>query len=302
MQTTQELTKEFGRPGLTFTEADGLSFIEISTDQAEAKVCLQGAHLMSWRPISQERPVVWLSREARPAPGKSIRGGVPVCWPWFGPHETDSSYPAHGFARTTPWELIGTSADPGGSVSMDFRLLGNEASRKQWPQPSVCELKLRIGETLRVELITENTGSESFPLSEALHTYFEIGDIGRIQVLGLEDAKYLDKVGEPEHRSQVGPIEFSGEVDRVYLDTDAVCVIEDSLLKRRIRVEKSGAFSTVVWTPWAEKAAKMGDMGAEDGWRQMVCVESGNALDNTVMVGPGGKHVMSATYSVAPLS
>lgn len=147
-----------------------------------------------------------------------------------------------------------------------------------------------------MEMTTENNGDTDFVIGEALHTYLQIGDIGAVRVSGLDGCEYWDKVGGTALRRQSGTIAFDGEVDRVYINSDAVCVVEDDKLKRRIYVSKSGSRSTVVWTPWTEKANKMGDMGQPDGWREMVCVESANALDNQVTVCAGARHTLIVEY------
>lgn len=298
MITAQLLNKQFGiKEQLVFREeAGGLVVAEICNRQASASLCLQGAHLMTWKPGSQSVPVIWLSREAKLTAGKSIRGGVPVCWPWFGPHASESNFPGHGFARTVQWRVVESGNDPGGETRLTLRLLDSEKTMVQWPHVCKLELTVIIGETLRMEMITENTGTSDFEIGEALHTYFQIGDIGAVRIKGLENCEYWDKVGESALKKQIGAISFSGETDRVYINTSTQCVIEDDKLKRRILVAKSGSQSTVVWTPWTEKADKMGDMGKPDGWRQMVCVESANAIENRVKVAPGTRHTMIVEY------
>ena len=298
MSTAQQLNSQFGIMGkLSFREdASGLIVAEISNAQATALLCLQGAHLMTWLPKSQAVPVVWLSRDAKLAAGKSIRGGAPVCWPWFGAHASESGFPGHGYARTVPWQVIETGTEPDGAMRLTLRLEENDKTRMQWPHPCNLDLTVIVGETLRMEMTTENTGMSDFVIGEALHTYFHIGDIGSVRVTGLEGCDYWDKVGGSTLRKQAGAISFSGETDRVYINTAAECVIEDDKLKRRIHVAKSGSLSTVVWTPWTEKAGKMGDMGQPDGWREMVCVESVNAIDNVVKVAAGTKHTMIVEY------
>ena len=293
------LNTQFGIKGqLSFREdaSSGLVVAEISNALASASLCLQGAHLMTWQPKSQAVPVVWLSRDAKLAAGKSIRGGAPVCWPWFGAHATESSFPGHGFARTVPWRVIESGSEPNGATRLTLRLVASDQIRAQWPHVCNADLTVIVGETLRMELTTENTGSENFVIGEALHTYIQIGDIGAVRVTGLEGCEYWDKVGGSHLRKQDGAISFSGETDRVYINTAAECVIEDDKLKRRIHIAKSGSLSTVVWTPWVEKANKMGDMGQPDGWREMVCVESVNALDNRVTVAAGSKHTLIVEY------
>jgi glucose-6-phosphate 1-epimerase len=298
MITAQQLNTQFGiKKQLEFREdASGLFVAEIRNDQATASLCLQGAHLMTWKPASQSVPVIWLSRDAKLVAGKSIRGGVPVCWPWFGPHASVSGFPGHGYARTVPWRVVESGSDPGGETRLTLRLVDNEKTRAQWPHACMLDLTVIVGETLRVEMTTENTGVSDFEIGEALHTYFEIGDIGAVRVKGLEDCEYWDKVGGSALRKQIGAIGFSGETDRVYIDTASECVIEDVQLKRRIHIAKSGSLSTVVWTPWTEKANKMGDMGQPDGWRKMVCVESANAIENVVKVAAGTRHTIIVEY------
>ncbi len=297
MYDTNRLNQDLGQPGLRFRDdPSGLVFAEIDNTHATATLCLQGAHLVTWRPKDHALPVVWVSEAARFAPGKSIRGGVPVCWPWFGPHATQASFPAHGFARTVPWQVTGTETTDDGATRIALVLLQNEQTRAQFAHACRLELNLTIGATLRAALVTTNLDTEPLTIGEALHTYFQIGDIGRVRVLGLEGCEYVDKVEGGARKRQEGPIAFAGETDRVYVDTEARCIIEDPVLRRRILIDKSGSRSTVVWTPWQDKADKMGDLGPNDGWRRMVCVESGNALDNVVSIAPGAAHTLAVYY------
>jgi D-hexose-6-phosphate mutarotase len=256
---------------------------------------------MTWQPKNQPIPVVWLSRDAKLAQGKSIRGGVPVCWPWFGGHVSEASFPAHGFARTVAWELVETGTETNGATRLSLRLLANAKTRAQWPHEARLGLKVIVGETLRMELTTENTGASDFVISEALHTYLRVGDIGSVRVTGLSNCEFWDKVGGSTLKKQQGVISFSGETDRVYMNTPEECVIEDDLLNRKIYIAKTGSLSTVVWTPWIEKANKMGDMGQPDGWREMLCVESGNALGNAVTIPAGGRHTLAVEYCAESL-
>ena len=253
--------------------ADGMIIAEVANQYALANIALQGAHVATFQPRGEE-PVIWLSPLAKFAPGKSIRGGVPICWPWFGPHQTDSKLPGHGFARTVPWELLDTKALEDGSTFLRFGLIENDTTRAQWPHPSTAQLEVTVGKALRVELVTANTGSAPFELGEALHTYLQISDVGNMTIRGLEGCEYIDKVGATTRRTQQDGIVIESEVDRVYVNTAADCVIEDKGLKRAIRIHKEGSQSTVVWNPWQEKAEKMGDFG-EKLHRDMVCVESG---------------------------
>ena len=298
MTTAQQRNTQFGLKGqLSFREdVSGLIIADINNTQATASLCLQGAHLMTWQPKSQPVPVVWLSRDAKLAAGKSIRGGAPVCWPWFGAHASEASFPGHGYARTMPWRVIASGNEPNGATRLTLRLEESDKTRAQWPHASQLDLTVTVGDTLRMELTTENKGMTDFVIGEALHTYLQIGDIGAVRVTGLDSCEYWDKVGGSTLKKQSGAISFVGETDRVYINTAAQCVIEDDKLKRRIRIAKSGSLSTVVWTPWSEKANKMGDMGQPDGWREMACVESVNAIDNVVTVAAGTAHSLIVEY------
>ena len=299
--TLTELNQRFAISNhVQFKEiAEGMIIAEVSNQHANSNIALQGAHIATWQPRGQE-PVIWLSPLAKFAQGKSIRGGVPICWPWFGPHASDSKLSGHGYARTVPWEVLETKALPDGATFLRFGLIETEATRAQWPNSSPVQLEVTVGKKLRVELVTQNAGNEDFVLGEALHTYFQISDVAKMTIRGLEGCDYLDKVGEPARRTQQGGIVIESEVDRVYVDTDKDCVIEDKGLQRAIRIAKTGSRSTVVWNPWTEKANKMGDFG-DHGYRGMVCVESANAFDNLVTVKPGETHRLAVEYSVEAL-
>ncbi len=295
----EEINQRFAIPDhVRFVEGEGgLAMAEIANAHATARIALQGAHLVTWQPRGQE-PVIWVSKFAKFAPGKSIRGGVPICWPWFGPHATESGWPGHGFARTVMWEVLETRELADGGTFIRCGLVETDATRAQWPHPSSAEIEFSIGKTLRIDLITRNLGAQPFTLGEALHTYFHISDVEQMNIRGLEGCSYMDKAGGlSELKKQLDGVRIESEVDRVYLNHAGDCIIKDRGLKRVIRIAKQGSASTVVWNPWTEKADKMGDFGPE-GFRGMVCVESANALDNVVTVAPGATHHLAVLYSV----
>lgn len=277
----------------------GLVFAEIDNAAGTASICLQGAHLTSFRPKAQPEPVVWVSEAARYLPGKSIRGGVPVCWPWFGPHAGEGSFPAHGFARTVPWAVLDSGASQG-ATHIALQLEASDATRAQWPHDTPVTLRISVSDTLDMALTTHNATTEALLLSEALHTYFQVGDIAEVELLGLDGCAYLDKTEAFARKQQQGAVRFAAEMDRVYVHTRSECVIHDPRLQRRIRIAKQGSASTVVWTPWEQKAAAMGDYTAQ-GWRNMLCVESANAADNTLTLPPGETHTLSVRYCAEPL-
>ena len=279
----------------------GVIIMEIDNDFAQASLSLSGGQLLSWQPKDQAEPVIWLSEQAVIAPGKSIRGGVPVCWPWFGAHPSASDVPNHGYARTSEWQVTETCALENGETEVELVLIENDESKRLWPHDTPLSLRLTVGQSLNMSLTTHNKGDEEVILSEALHTYFHISDIGEISISGLSDTDYLDKVEDFARKTQQGDIQFSGETDRVYIHSDSECTLHDPSLKRRIHIEKSSSASTIVWSPWTEKAHNMGDLGENNGWRRMVCVESGNALENTLKLPAGQSHTLNVRYFVSDI-
>lgn len=301
MNDLADLNNRFAIPGHVEFEAgpSGLILARIDNHHASAAIALQGCHLISWTPINSE-PVIWLSHAASLAPGKSIRGGIPICWPWFGAHPDDDGFPAHGFARTALWQVQETYAMDDGATRISMILPQQQMPAHMWPNATNLECLITVGETLELELNTVNRSEENITLSEALHTYFAVSDVRNISIDGLDGGRYLDKVDNFKPKQQQGPATFSSEVDRIYLDSRDDCLIRDPGLGRRIRISKQGSDSTVVWNPWADKAARMGDLG-KDGYLRMVCVESANAADNVVSLTPGAQHRLWVRYSVEAL-
>jgi D-hexose-6-phosphate mutarotase len=295
------LNAQFGIPGqLRFVDGPGgLAVAEVSNSHASATIALQGAHVMTWAP-RRAQPVIWLSKFARFAPGKSIRGGAPICWPWFGPHATESKFPGHGFARTVMWEVAGTERLRDDRTRITFKIVQDDATKAQWPHASEALNIFTVGAALEIELITRNTGSSAFTVGDAFHTYFEVSDIRDCRIHGLGGLPYLDKVDGGKKKQQAGAVTIGAEVDRIYLDSVADVLIDDPGYNRRIRVAKRGSKSSVVWNPWVEKANKMGDFGP-NGFLNMVCVESTNADADVVQIPAGGEHRLWVRYSVEAL-
>ncbi len=301
MSTSANLNQRFAIEGaVSFHEQpSGFVVVKVNNIHANATIAMQGAHLMTFQPKGEEA-LIWMSPEAKQAPGKSIRGGVPVCWPWFGPHEQDPKLPAHGFARTVAWRLNQVHVLPDGSTRLEFELIQNATTRAQWPHPCSVRNIITVGKTLQHELITGNHGNEPIVIGEALHTYFQVGDVRKVTVNGLQGCDYLDKTKGFQRLTQLGPLNFCGEVDRIYLDAPASTEIRDPAMKRRIVIRTQGSHSTVVWNPWTEKAAQMGDLGPE-GHLHMLCVETANAAEDTVTIAPGAQHRLVAQYAVEAL-
>lgn len=295
------LNERFGIRGqLSFSAGPGnLPVVAVGNSQASATIALQGAHVMTWTPRG-EQPVLWLSRFAKFAAGKSIRGGVPICWPWFGPHASEPKYPAHGFARTVMWKVIESQGLRDGRIRLVFELIQDEVTRGFWPHSTEAQYIVTVGSSLELELITRNTGKTAVTIGGALHTYFAVDDVRDCALHGLGDCPYLDKVDGGKEKVQAGPVVIDAEVDRIYLDSTADILVDDPGLKRRIRVSKRGSNSSVVWNPWTEKAAAMGDFGP-NGYLNMVCVESSKAATDVVQVPAGGEHRLWVRYCVEPL-
>jgi D-hexose-6-phosphate mutarotase len=300
MQTLDQLQAFAIDDRLTFRSGPGgLLHADIVAADGRASLSLQGAQLTHFQPAAQSAPLLWLSPRARHAAQRPIRGGVPVCWPWFGAHASDTSLPLHGYARVAPWELI-DSACVDGRVQLTLRMRADEATRLVWPHETPLELYVEVGDAVSIELTTINAAEVPVKLGEALHAYFTVGDVEQVEVLGLAGARYLDKtLGFAEAR-QNGALRIAGETDRVYLDTEARCSIVDPLLGRRIVIDKSGSSSTVVWSPGEQRGAEMADIGSAH-WRGMLCVESANAAANALTLQPGELHTLAVRYAAESL-
>jgi glucose-6-phosphate 1-epimerase len=283
----------------TFTEGPGgLTVLDIATPSSEARIFLHGAQLTHWRPAGHES-VIFMSSESLFHPGKAIRGGVPVCFPWFGPG-AQPSLPAHGFVRNREWEVESVTTVDEGVIQVVLKTTSDEKTRALWPHDYVARLIYTVGPKLTMELAVENTSSGPFTFSEALHTYLLVGDARSAVVTGLENTDYRDFPDRSKLLHQTGPIRFTAETDRVYVNTKATCLLDDPVMGRRITVSKRGSDATTVWNPWIAKAAALADFG-DDEWLRMVCIETVNAAENSVTVPAGESHRMTAEVSVETL-
>ena len=289
-----EKLKQFEIPGrVTVMEGNGeLPKLEVTTDWSTAEIYLHGAHVTDFQKKG-EPPILFTSQCSRFTTEQPIRGGIPVIFPWFGPREGE---PTHGFARISQWELREAIAVPDGGVSLRFALPNTSASAT-WPAFS-AHYVVTITDKLTLELIITNASPEdSFNFETCLHTYFSVGDIHNVSITGLKGVSYLDKVENFAAKTETADaIQITSEVDRVYLDTAGAVEILDPALRRKIRVEKSGSASTVVWNPWIAKAQQMPDFG-NDEYQQMVCVESGNVSKNKTTLLPGKSSVLKVELS-----
>jgi len=284
------------------TGLGGLPVAQIENGHASASVCLLGGHVLTFQPHAQE-PVLWMSERSDFEVGQPIRGGIPVCWPWFGAHPSHPDKPSHGFARRYLWDVVDAAVTGDGATCLRLALPSGDRAHAMWPQPFSLELAVVVSTNLRVSLTMRNAGSTPVTHTCALHTYFAVSDVANVRVRGLEGRTFIDTVGpQPwQRRKQNGPISFAAETDRVYVDTSDDCFIDDPGLKRSIRVAKEGSRSTVVWNPWVAKAARMEDFG-KDEYPGMVCVETTNAADDAVTLTPGTAHELTTILSVEPFS
>lgn len=281
-------------------EPRGMKRALIVTPAAEAVIYLQGAHLTQWVPRGQ-RPVLFTSAHSNFQLGKAIRGGVPVIFPWFGPRAGGRPGAMHGFARISEWTLESGEMRQDGAFEVMLRLGTSVATQALGYDHFELRFRAAIGERLEMELETRNIGPAPLEYEEALHTYFAVGDVTQVSVFGLENTEYIDKVDNfARKRQAAAPLRISGETDRVFVNTEAACNIEDAACGRRIAIQKVGSRTTVVWNPWIEKTRGLADMGADE-WRGMICVETANAGENAICLEPGESRRMSATLSVTAL-
>ncbi|MFN5578630.1 MAG: D-hexose-6-phosphate mutarotase [Akkermansiaceae bacterium] len=258
---------------------------EIDHPTCSARVALHGAQVISWRPADEDE-VLYLSPDAVFEEGKAIRGGLPICWPWFNAHPTNPEMPSHGIARIRFWNFISASESDEG-VTLQFEIVDGIWS---------AVVTFKIGEALQVILETRNPNEIPIVVSGALHPYFAVSDIEQVRVVNLDGADYLDTVGTPTQRKQKGALNFSGELDSIY-DSSSNVLLVDDLSGRTLLIEKTGSPSTVVWNPWIEKSAALKDL-PNDGYQKFCCIEAAIANDKAVIVMPGSIYVLSIRISV----
>jgi glucose-6-phosphate 1-epimerase len=293
-----DLNRQFGIPGIAEVVAgnSGLPKVVV-TSATTGEIYLHGAHVTSWRPVGAEE-VFFVSSKSRWEDGKAIRGGIPVCFPWFGDKADDPKAPAHGFVRTKPWQLD-SIVDTGAGVAVTMSTASDDSTKRWWPADFLLTLRATFGSELVLELTVTNTGSSALRFEEALHAYHNVGDVRTARVSGLDSVHYLDKTDEYREKAQVGDVMITAETDRVYLDTQSKAELLDPVLHRRIEIQKENSLTTVIWNPSKKKASAMSDLSGE--WTRMLCVETSNVLGYAVEVGPGQQHQMSAIMRIAGL-
>ncbi len=280
-----------GEVGFAELEND-LVYITVSNRFADAEICLYGAHVMSYRPHST-LDILWLSPLSNFEAGKPIRGGIPVCFPWFGPHKTDPEKPLHGFGRLMNWDVVETKILPTDETMVRLQLCSSAETKAYWPFDFCAEMGIKIGQKLVVSLKVTNTSAQAFEYSCALHSYFYLSAIENITIEGLENTRYYNQLQPGDYVQEDAELKISQAETRHYLNTEEPCIISDSIFRRRIKVEKTGSRVTTVWNPWQETCATIGDM-PDNAWETFVCIEAVNAFDDTIKLLPQETHEISA--------
>ncbi|MDR9751096.1 D-hexose-6-phosphate mutarotase [Pseudomonas sp. SZMC_28357] len=296
-------------PNVEAVKLDDLNCWRIRHGQAELLVAQQGAHILSYQ-LAGQPPLIWLNDEAVFETGKSIRAGVPVCWPWFGnfarnPQSvqamrvSNEPAPAHGLVRALDWELGGIEAE-GDSLKVEFLLPYPDGGLPGWPHKVDLKLTIRLNAQLHISLSSHNVGDEEVTLSQALHSYFAVSDVRNVSVEGVDGLSYIDTADDWKTVTQTGDLRFTGETDRIYLNAPAQLSIVDPDWQRRIVLTSTGSRSAVIWNPWIDRAAAFTDM-ADDGWQRMLCIETANVMDDVVVLKPGASHTLSVSIGSTPL-
>jgi glucose-6-phosphate 1-epimerase len=293
------LKQRFEREGIAVEVGNGgLTKIVVRNSSCHGEVYLQGAHVTEWRPNLAD-PVLFVSSRSAWEKGKAIRGGIPLCFPWFGPPTPPQTGDQHGFARNLEWTLAAVRNGSGKTAtSLVFELESDDYTRSIWPFDFQATYTVTFGRTLGLAFEVTNTSDVAFTISEALHTYFAVGDVRLVRVEGLADVEYLSKVeGNVRVRQAPGPITLTGETDRVYVNTPGEVRVVDPTLGRVLINSKHDSNTTVVWNPWEVKSVSGTGLSPSE-WLRMLCIETANSHENSVKLAPGHKHAMHCSIEV----
>ena len=285
-----ELNKRFGSKRVKFSRGkEGFVWIDIQNEFGSARLTLHGAHVTQFIPAGGE-DVLWVSEKSMFEPEKAIRGGIPVCWPWFGKHKTSPELPTHGYARLCEWEVASVSSCPEGD-GVELHLAPEKVPAKWQPLPVELTFQAAVEKdgVLRLVLSMLNCSEQPVAISSAMHTYFAVDAIENVAIDGLEDVRFVDTLVNREG-CESGPVRISGETDRVYLDCENDITLRDG--SHYTEILREGSRSAVVWNPWIDKSRRLPDFGDEE-YHRMVCVETTNALEDTRILEPDGFHVLA---------
>ena len=292
------MNRRFGIPGIArVCEGSGsLVRVDVTSPLAHGEVYLHGAHVTSWRPAGHEE-VLFLSSKSRWEDGQAIRGGIPICFPWFRGKADDPHAPTHGFVRTRSWQLYSIAENNTG-VAVTMFIESDQQTRRWWPGEFRLVCRATFGSELKLELICINTGKTLLHFEEALHTYNRVSNVGTVRLQGLDGTRFLDNTAANKEKTQIADATISSQTDNAYINTTNAVDLLDPMMGRRIRLEKANSSTTVVWNPWQEAASKLRDLG-EGEWKQFLCVEASNIIGAAVTLAPGQEHTMSATLRLA---
>lgn len=296
----RELDQKFGIAGVArVCEGNGaLPKVEIKGAFGRGEVYLHGAHVTSWKPAAGDE-VLFMSTKTRWQDGQAIRGGIPICFPWFRGKADDAKAPSHGFVRTKMWRLE-SIAEAGDTVAVSMFTESDEQTRQWWPAEFRLVHRVTFGSALNLELVCVNTGKTPIRFEEALHTYNRVADVEQARLQGLNNVRFLDNTDSNKEKTQRGEVALAAQTDNAYVGTASDVDLIDPQMRRRIRLRKQNSLTTVVWNPWREGAAKLHDLG--DGeWTHFLCVEASNIIGSTINLQPGQEHTMSATLTVEAL-
>ncbi|WP_372761232.1 D-hexose-6-phosphate mutarotase [Pseudoalteromonas sp.] len=267
----------------------GLEFININSSHCEAKIFLQGAQITEFTPKGK-LPLLWVSQLEDYQQGASIRGGVPICWPWFGTHE-NADFPAHGFARTSLWQADEVHENDS-EIVVSLKLPMKQVNLDLWPHQSALRVEFVLNTQLQVRLTTTNLGSTPFSFTQALHSYFPTSDINNTHVDGLQGATYIEFAEGPEEQSDV--VTFTRETDRVY--SQAAPLQRIFTPEGIISVSRENSSSCVLWNPWIEKSKRLSNF-ADSEFNTMLCLEAANVRDDAVILEPKQSHTLITTIA-----
>jgi len=293
-----ELNEQFGIEGeIGFAKLEGnLVFAMIANKYADANISLYGAQITGFRPIGT-LDVLWMSPLSKFEEGSAIRGGVPVCFPWFGPHKLEGTMPQHGFARLMNWDVVETNTTENGGSMLRLQLCSSDKTKEYWPHGFSAEMIFTIGKSLTITLKVTNTSSEPLEYTSALHSYFSLSSIENIAIEGLENTRYQNQLDGGDYIQETPLLKISEAETRHYYNTENACFIYDPVFNRKIRIDKKGSKNTTVWNPWVETCEEMEDM-PDDGYLTFVCLETVNKIDDVIQLAPGETHKTTAKISV----
>jgi len=295
-----DLDRRFGIPDVArlCEGSGGLTRVVITSPLAHGEMYVHGAHVTSWRPAGSEE-VLFLSSKSRWEEGQAIRGGIPICFPWFRGKADDPHAPAHGFVRTRSWQLYSIVENSDG-IAVTMFIESDEQTRRWWPAEFRLVHRVTFGSELKLELICINTGRTPLYFEEALHTYNRVADVGTVRLQGLDGTRFLDNTDSNKEKTQFGDVTIASQTDNAFINTKKAVDLLDPKLSRGIRLQKANSTTTVVWNPWQEGAKGLRDLGQGE-WQQFLCLEASNIMSAAVTLAPGQKHTISAVLSVARL-